>query len=52
MGHKKVRIDQGKPVDEVIEHCLLVLEDRNVRVSFLLDLLLQVKWKRLLVELS
>ncbi len=40
-----------KLIDEVLEHLFLGLEDLDVSVTFLLDLLWQVKGQRLLVQL-
>lgn len=50
VGDKQVWVDQVQLIDEHFEHLSLVLEDRDVSVSLLLDLLLEIEWKRLLVE--
>ena len=39
-------------IDKHLEHLLFILEDENVRVSLLLNLLLEVEGQRLLIEFT
>ena len=50
MCDEQIRINGVQLVDEDFKHRSLAREHLDVRVSLLLDLLLDVEWKRLLVK--
>ena len=52
VGDEQVWVDQVQLIDEHLKHLSFVLEDRDVSVSLRLDLLLEIEWKRLLVEFA